>query len=177
MTEKTIVWDPLVRVLHWSLVTGLTIAWLTEDGPGFLHDGAGYVVLGVIATRVVWGLIGTRYARFFSFIPTPSDTISYAKSIVHGTEPRYLGHNPLGGWMIVALLSCAGAAGLSGWLYTTDTFWGIEWMEDLHEAFANLLLFLVACHVAGVIFTSFRGHENLVRSMINGWKEKRPGDR
>lgn len=176
MAETIKVWDPLVRILHWSLVTGVTVAWLTEDGPGIIHDGAGYVVLGVIGIRLIWGQFGSGFARFRSFLRPPAETIDYARAVGRSKEPRHLGHNPLGGWMIVALLSCTGAAGLTGWLYTTDWFWGIKWMEEVHEAFANLLLFLIALHVAGVIFTSVRQRENLVRSMVNGWKESRPGD-
>jgi len=171
------VWDPLVRILHWSLVAGVTVAWITEDGPAKLHDGAGYAVLIVIAIRLVWGIAGPVFARFRSFVRGPSATLDYAKAVARGTKARHLGHNPLGAWMIVALLLCAAATGVSGWLLTTDTFWGIAWMEAVHDAFANLLLALIALHVTGVIFTSFRQRENLVRAMIDGRKESRPGDR
>jgi len=176
VTEKITVWDPLVRVLHWSLVAGITVAWVTYNGPAKLHDGAGYAVLIVIAVRLVWGIAGPKFARFRSFVRGPSATLDYAKSVGRGTEARHLGHNPLGGWMIIALLLCAAAAGLSGWLLTTDAFWGIAWMEAIHDALANLLLALIALHVTGVIFTSIRQQENLVRSMIDGQKERRVGD-
>jgi len=171
------VWDPLVRVLHWSLVAGIAIAWFTDHGPAKLHDGAGYAVLIVIAVRLVWGIAGPDAARFRSFVRGPSATLDYAKAVARGTEARHLGHNPLGAWMIVALLLCAAAAGVSGWLLTTDAFWGIAWMEAVHDAFANMLLGLIALHVTGVIFPSFRQRENLVRAMIDGRKETRVGDR
>ena len=74
--------------------------------------------------------------------------------------------------MIAALLAAAFGAGLTGWLYTTDRFWGLEWMEDLHEGFANLLLILVLLHIAGVVFTSIRQGENLAASMVHGWKPR-----
>ena len=170
------VWDPLVRVLHWSLVTGVAVAWLTEDGPGKLHEGAGYVALGVVAIRGLWGFIGPAFTRFRSFVRPKAETLDYAKAVLHGNEPRHLGHNPLGGWMIVALLLTVAATGGTGWLYTTDMFWGIKWMEGVHETFANLLLVLIALHVGGVIFTSIRQRENLVAAMIHGHKERRPGD-
>lgn len=177
MAEKRTVWDKPVRILHWSLVAGITVAWVTEDGPARLHDGAGYAVLIVVGLRLIWGFVGPGVARFVSFIRRPSPTLDYAKSVMQGTEPRHLGHNPLGGWMILALLACAAATGGTGWLYTTNMFWGVEWMEDLHEAFANLLLGLIALHVIGVVFTSYRQRENLAAAMIHGRKEIRPGDR
>ncbi len=170
------VWDILVRFLHWSLVAGIAIAWLTEDGPGVLHDGAGYVVLAIVAIRLVWGLAGPRSARFVRFLRSRPATLAYARAILSGAEPRYLGHNPLGGRMIAALLLTAAGAGVSGWLYTTDAFWGLSWMEAIHEAFANLLLLLIAAHIAGVAFTSWRQKENLVRAMVSGRKESRPRD-
>lgn len=176
MAEQRTVWDPLVRVMHWSLVASITVAWVTEDGPGWLHDGAGYTVLIVVAIRLVWGFLGSDFARFRSFVQEPSVTLEYANSLARGTEPRHLGHNPLGGWMILALLACATAAGVTGWLYTTDMYWGVAWMEELHEAFANGLLALIALHVAGVVFTSYRQRENLAAAMIHGRKAIRPGD-
>jgi cytochrome b len=176
LSEKIVVWDFLIRVLHWSLAIGITIAWLTEDGPSLLHDGARYAVLVIIAIRLIWGVLGSKFARFHSFIKRPSTTLDYAKTVARGAAPRHLGHNPLGGWMIITLLTCTALTGLTGWLYTTDTFWGLEWMEEIHEAFASLILILVPLHVAGVIFTSIRQRENLVKSMIYGQKEKRPGD-
>ena len=87
-------------------------------------------------------------------------------------EPRYLGHNPLGGWMIVALLLMVGLVGASGWLYTTDRFWGVAWVEELHEQLSNLLLILVALHVAGVLYASYRHRENLIAAMIHGRKRE-----
>lgn len=177
MKERIRVWDPLVRLLHWSLALGVAVAWITEDGPPKLHDAAGYATLALIVVRLVWGVAGNGFARFRSFVCGLSETLRYVKAVARGTEARYLGHNPLGGWMILALLGCTAATGLSGWLYTTDAFWGVAWVEAVHSAFANLLLVLIALHVAGVIFTSIRQRENLVRAMIDGRKERRAGDR
>ena len=177
MPQQISVWDTAVRVLHWFLVFSVTVAWLTDDGPGWLHDAAGYAALFVVALRVLWGLVGPATARFRSFLRPPGATLAYAKAVRDRTEPRHLGHNPLGGWMIVALLLTVAATGLSGWLYTTDAFWGVAWVEAVHETFANLLLGLIALHIAGVVFTSFRQRENLVAAMIHGRKASRPGDR
>lgn len=164
------VWDPLVRLGHWTLAAAVAIAWLAHEGPAWLHDGAGYLALAVVALRIPWGFLGPPHARFADFLRGPADTLAYARALVAGREPRFLGHNPLGGWMIVALLATVAAAGLSGWLLTTDTFWGSEVVEGLHAALADLLLVLIAGHLAGVAFASRRHGENLVRAMLTGRK-------
>ena len=163
------VWDPLVRLFHWGLVIGFTIAWLnTEDKA--LHKGAGYVVLALVGVRLIWGFVGSRHARFRDFVPRPKELLAYLKSLPSGQPRRYLGHNPAGGAMIVLLLTMLILTGGSGWLMTTDAFWGIEWLEDLHEAAANLTVVLVFAHVAGVLFSSLAHRENLVAAMITGRK-------
>jgi len=170
------VWDPLVRIGHWGLVTGIAVTWLTTEGPAVVHDTVGYAVLAIVALRLLWGFVGPAKARFMSFVRAPGATLAYALRLVRGTEPRHVGHNPLGGWMIVALLATAFAAGATGWLYTTDRFWGVERVEELHEFIAELLLVLAALHVAGVIVTSIRHRENLVRAMFTGRKRAPAGD-
>jgi cytochrome b len=176
MRREVQVWDLPIRLLHWSLVVTVAAAWLTEDGPSWLHDWAGYAALAVIAARGFWGIVGSPPARFASFVRPWSTTRAYATALFQATEPRHVGHNPLGGWMIVVLLLTVAATGLSGWLYTTDAFWGVAWVETVHEIFANFLLGLIILHIAGVIFTSFRQRENLVSAMIDGRKESRRGD-
>ena len=164
------VWDPAVRIGHWSLVAGVAAAWLTREGWGAWHEWIGYATLLLVALRIAWGWLGPRYARFSQFVRNPSDTMRYAHSMLAGSEPRHIGHNPLGAWMILALLTAVALAGLSGWLYTTDAFWGDESVEDLHELLALLLLALAGIHVAGVIAASLRHRENLVAAMWHGRK-------
>ncbi len=163
------VWDPLVRLFHWSLVISFTIAWLGEGGRG-LHQAAGYVVLALVAVRLIWGFVGSRHARFRDFVPRPQGLLAYLKSLRSGHPRRYLGHNPAGGAMILLLLAMLILTGGSGWLMTTDAFWGIEWVENLHAVAANLTVVLVFAHVAGVLFSSLAHRENLVLAMINGRK-------
>jgi len=170
------VWDPLVRIVHWGLVTGVAVTWLTTKGPSVVHDTVGYGVLGLVALRGVWGLFGSAKARFAGFVRAPRATLDYARALAHGRERRYVGHNPLGGWMIVALLVTAFGAAASGWLYTTDRFWGVAWVEKLHELLATLLLVLAAVHVIGVVATSIRQRENLVAAMLHGRKRPPQGD-
>src|SRR5262249_22879771 len=127
--------------------------------------------------RLAWGWTGPRYARFGQFVASPARTLSYARAVIASSEPRYIGHNPLGAWMVVALLATAAAAGLSGWLSVTDRFSGVEWVQELHRALGNTLYALALLHVAGVVFTSRRQRENLVRAMLTGRKSApRPGD-
>jgi cytochrome b len=164
------VWDPLVRIFHWSLAASFVVAWLSADTVKDLHEWAGYVAGALVAFRLVLGLAGSPYARFRQFVRRPSETLSYAKGVVTNRERRYIGHNPLGALMVVALLASMSALVITGWLQTADAFWGVEWVEDLHEAVANILLLLVALHVGGVAFSSFRHGENLVRAMVTGRK-------
>jgi cytochrome b len=145
------VWDLLVRLLHWSLVSGFIAAYFTRHVNGPWHEWLGYFVLAVVAVRLPWGVLGSRYARFRQFIRSPRKTFAYARLITKGLQPRYIGHNPLGGWMIASLLTFLLATCISGWLYTTDRFWGVEWVEELHELLTWFTIALVAVHV-------WRGH-------------------
>ncbi|MFM9969595.1 MAG: cytochrome b/b6 domain-containing protein [Burkholderiales bacterium] len=172
MQPSVKVWDPLVRLCHWSLVITVTLAWLTHEGWGAWHEWIGYASLAVVAVRLPWGFLGPVHARFLVFVKPPAETMAYAKRVATGNEERHLGHNPLGGWMIVALLTNVLLVGLSGWLFTTDRYWGVEWVEILHEGLAISLLVLIALHLAGVIFTSMRHRENLAAAMVHG--RKRP---
>jgi cytochrome b len=164
------VWDAAVRIGHWTLVACVVLAWFTRHGGGRWHEWAGYTVLAVVALRVLWGFAGSRHARFANFLHSPKATFAYARLVASGREPRHLGHNPLGGWMIVALLVTVALAAGSGWLYTTERFWGVAWVEETHEVLANLLLLLAGIHVAGVVVESLRHRENLVAAMWHGDK-------
>ena len=171
MTVDTVrVWDPFVRVGHWLLVLSIILAWLTRHGGGRWHEWIGYVSLAVVVVRFVWGWTGSQHARFADFVRSPSVTWQYVCQMVKRREPRHLGHNPLGGWMLVILLLMVALVGLSGWLYTTDRFWGVAWVERLHSKLADALLVLAGVHVAGALYASFRHRENLVAAMVHGRK-------
>jgi cytochrome b len=170
------VWDPLVRVMHWALVATVLLSWVTKEGGGKWHEWLGYAATALVVVRIAWGVIGSRYARFSQFVRTPRVTLRYGARVLRGRAPRYIGHNPLGGWMTLALLIAVALTGLTGWLYTTPEYWGVEWMEDTHEATAVAVLLLAAAHVAGVIATSLAHRENLSAAMIHGYKRTARAD-
>ena len=169
--ETVAVWSPWVRVLHWTLAVSILVAWLTHEGAGWVHFTAGYTALAVVALRIGLGLWSrSEHTRFVSFVRPIPATWAYARDVLRRREHRFIGHNPLGGWMIVALLVTVATSGGSGWLYTTDRFWGIAWVGDLHAISSDVLLWLIALHLAGVVVTSWRHSENLVAAMILGRK-------
>ena len=176
MTPTLRVWDRAVRALHWVLVGAVALSALGLVALFGVHQPAGYVALAAVVLRIVWGLVGTHYARFAQFVRGPRASWRYARRVAAGREPRYLGHNPLGAWMVVALMACVAGLAVTGWLYTTDAYWGDEAVERVHRALAWTLLALVVAHVAGVIYTSVRHRENLVASMLNGVKRTPEGD-
>ena len=114
MSNEIRVWDPLVRIFHWSLVLAFTVAYLSGDEENSVHIYSGYVVLGLIAFRLLWGLIGTRYARFSNFVYSPGTVIQYLKGLVAKKPEHYVGHNPAGGWMVIAMLLCLFIVSVSG---------------------------------------------------------------
>ncbi len=113
-TQTVRVWDPAVRIFHWSLVIGFSIAWLTGEDEGQLHIYSGYAVLGLVLFRILWGFIGSRYARFSDFLYPPGKVMSYLRSLRTPTPEHYTGHNPAGGWMILALLTSLLLTSVSG---------------------------------------------------------------
>ncbi len=169
--EPTIpVWDRFVRLFHWITAGLVLTAFLTTDDARQLHEYAGYLVLVMIAARMFWGIYGTRYALFVSFVAGPRAVCRYLSLLRNGRAPRHVGHNPAGGMMILALLVLLAVVSGSGWLSETDAFFGVPWVDHLHHVSAHLLLGLIGLHVAGVIVSSWLHQENLVLAMITGRK-------
>ena len=169
-TETVRVWDPFVRVFHWSLVGLFAIAFVTGDEIEWLHIRVGYAIAALVALRIVWGFVGTRHARFDDFVRSPRETATYLRQAAQWNAPRYLGHNPAGGVMVVALLVMTGGIAATGFAMTTDAFWGSQWMEDLHEGLVYMTIGLIVLHVVGVVLSSLEHGENLVKAMITGRK-------
>ena len=152
------------------LVASVSGSWLTRHRLDEVHHYWGYTALTLVSLRLIWGFAGGRYARFAQFVRPVHTTFAYLREVIRGQAPRYIGHNPLGGWMVLALIACVGLLGFTGWLYTTDMFWGYGWLADLHAGLGWTLLGLVALHLSGVVFTSVKHRENLVRAMVTGRK-------
>lgn len=165
------VWDPFVRVFHWLLVAGFAVNYFEVVRSGKLpHQVIGYVVLGLVAARILWGFLGPRHARFVAFVVHPIAALRYLRDTLAHRDQRHIGHNPAGGAMVVALLATTILVGLTGWLNTTDWFFGSDFMEETHELLANLMLALAGLHILGVLHASWRHRENLVKSMVTGRK-------
>ena len=167
---RTKVWDPAVRLFHWTLVGCFAANALFVDDESKLHLWIGYVIIGLVAFRIVWGVIGTRYARFSSFPPSAQASLEQVTDMATGRKRIHVGHTPLGALMIYNLLLALAVIGLSGWLMTTDMFRGVEWPEDLHELAVLWAELSVVAHVAAVIFESKRTAVNLPRAMVTGYK-------
>ncbi len=186
MNEHTLtkVWDPFVRIFHWGLVLAFTVAYLTGEEVLSVHALSGYVILGLLTLRLVWGFIGPRYARFSDFSYSWACIRNFIKDTLNFRAKRYLGHNPAGGAMVFLLIASLllttftglvlyaiseQAGPLAGILSISSEFVQ-EALEEIHEFFANFTLFLVFIHIAGVIIESFMHRENLARAMISGNK-------
>ena len=178
------VWDPFVRIFHWGLVIAFAIAYVSEEEILGIHTLAGYVVLGLLSLRLVWGFIGTRHARFSDFTYSLASIRAFIRDTLKLRARRYIGHNPAGGAMIflliasllltsitgLAIYGAAEQAGPLAGLLTNSSEFMREALEETHEFFANFTLFLVFIHIAGVIVESFIHRENLAKSMITGYK-------
>jgi cytochrome b len=164
------VWDWPVRVFHWSLAACVFIAFFTGESERFslLHQTLGYVAGGLLAFRLVWGFVGTRHARFASFIKGPQAILAYVKSLRQATPEHHVGHNPVGGVAVLLLMGLTALTAFSGWLIAGGDAPG--WQEELHEVAANSLMLVVAVHVLGVVLSSKQHKENLVRAMLTSFK-------
>lgn len=164
------VWDPIVRIFHWTLVACFVIAYGTGDEVERVHVAAGYAIAGLFAIRILWGFVGPRHARFSKFIRPPREVLAYLRDVALLRAPRYIGHNPAGGAMIVALLVALAGTCATGYMMTTDAYWGSKLIEHAHQFLAHMTVGLVAAHVIGVLIASFQHRENLIASMISGRK-------
>lgn len=169
-TAQARIWDPFVRYGHWALAVAFAIAYLTEDDLLSVHVWAGYLVGGIVVLRILWGLVGTKHARFGDFFFSPRQALGYLCDLFRGSAKRYLGHSPAGAVMVFALLTALLATTGSGLMvYALDKHAEDFW-EETHEVLANVTLLLVALHIAGVVVSSFAHRENLIRAMVTGRK-------
>lgn len=171
---RTLVWDLPVRVFHWLMALSFVGAWLSAESERWrlLHVTLGYTMAALVVFRLIWGLVGTRPARFASFVRGPRAVAAYLRALFAGQAPHTPGHNPAGalailGLLLLILVSVAtGVAAYHGL--------GGEWLEEAHEVVTHALLALVGVHLAGVVLGSLLHRENLVAAMLSGRKRARP---
>lgn len=188
--NKIYVWDLPTRLFHWSLVGLVAFQWLSgelQDELMEFHVLGGYTILALVGFRVLWGFVGSRYARFSDFLHGIGPTLEYARALRASTAPRYLGHNPLGAWMIVALLAILALQGITGLFASDDVMTSGplrylvsdqtgELLTELHEGSFNVLMTLVVVHVASILAHRLFKREDLVRPMLTGYKNKDEAD-
>lgn len=174
--RRILVWDAPVRVFHWLMVASFVVAYVTHEGERWrlLHVTAGYTMAGLVAFRLLWGWIGTRHARFASFVRGPGAVLAYLKGLLQRRPEHHVGHNPAGALAILGLLALTLVSVASGWTIYNDL--GGDWLEEVHELAGNTMLLLVVVHVLGVIVSSRLHHENLVRAMVTGRKTGNPAE-
>ena len=199
-TDK--VWDIFVRIFHWSLVTAIIVQLITAEAAKNAHVYVGYFIIVLVLARILWGFVGSRHARFTDFIYSPREVMAYLKSLFSGHPKRYIGHNPAGGAMVIALLLCLllttsaglktlGAEGrgplaqlpesLALKAYADGGQEGADHAsaqkekhiwQEIHEFLVGILIFLIVLHIVGVIVSSWLERENLILAMITGKKER-----
>lgn len=172
--NEILVWDLPVRVFHWTLVLAFAVAYVTAESDEWrdLHAASGYTTLALVAFRVVWGFAGTRYALFRHFALRAATLRSYVSALIRRAPEHYVGHNPVGSYMVVTMLVVAALTGVTGVLLLQEVRG--EAFEEVHEVLANLWLALVVFHITGVLVSSALHRENLVRAMITGCKPGAP---
>lgn len=165
------VWDPLVRFFHWATALLFLANFTLFEDDSRAHRYAGYLLFALVLVRLLWGLIGTRHARFKAFWPTPSAVRAHLAELLEGRSAPHLSHNPLGALMVINLLATLVLISVTGIMMGTDAFWGVDWVEELHELLADYALVCVGFHVAGVLVETRRSKINLVWAMVTGRKE------
>lgn len=171
-TPAVKVWDPFVRIFHWSLVTCIVLNQFVLEAGETAHEWTGYTASALVLLRLVWGFVGGRHARFADFFPTPQRLGRHLQALRRGEQPHYDGHNPLGALMMLALMVLVLSLGLTGWMQTTDAYWGEEWLMELHEWLANGLLLAAGLHAAAAIVMGRLERTRLIRAMITGHKQR-----
>jgi cytochrome b len=169
--QSVLVWDMPVRVFHWLLVISFVGAWVTSESEAqpMIHYAFGYTASALVLFRIIWGILGTRYARFNQFIKGPSQTILHIKSLVTRNPNPELGHNPAGALAMVLLMLLILLIGLTGYGLVKD-FLG-DLAGEAHEAIASIAMAVVVVHIAAAVGVSFLQKENLVKSMVTGKKQ------
>lgn len=174
--RATLVWDPLVRIIHWGVALSIVVNSFV-DGEQEVHEWVGFAALGLVGVRLLWGVIGSRPARFTAFPPNPIAALSHLRAMLQGERVIHLSHNPLGALMVYNIWTTIIVIGATGYMMGTMRFFGVGWVEEVHEIAYNWLVISIALHVGGVVLDSRRTGVPLVRAMITGRKRIPEGAR
>ncbi len=175
-SQTIVVWDLPVRVFHWLMVLSFVGAYITSESERWrlVHVTLGYTLGGLLVFRLLWGFIGTRYARFASFVRGPQAVLRYLKSLLRGQPEHHTGHNPAGAVAIVLMMVLGLVQLATGWATYNEI--GGEWLAELHEGAANTMVVVIAVHLLGVVSASVQHQENLARAMVTGRKIGAPSE-
>lgn len=168
--RTVMVWDPLVRLIHWGLALCILLNATVIDDDAAAHSWIGYLAVALVITRLAWGVVGSRYARLADFPPNPFAAMRHAAAMLRGDKTVHLTHNPIGALMVYNLWITVLVLGLTGYMMGTVAYYGVEWVEEVHEAAFNWLIVSIVLHVGGVVLDTWRSGVPLVRSMISGRK-------
>ena len=183
---QVLVWPLWLRLMHGLLAVAVVVSFITHEGGGVWHERWGWLAVGLATVRLGLGLgpgLGGsrhlkpgdhRHTALLACLRGPRAVAAYARALLRGRAPRHLGHNPLGGWMMLLLLANVLLCSFSGWLFTTDRYWGVAWVEELHGLLGHAFIPLVLLHVVGAVVASVKQRENLVASMVHG-RKRAPG--
>ncbi len=170
MMKSVMVWDPVVRVFHWATAVLFVANFAVFDDDSVLHIYVGYVLFALVLVRLVWGIVGTRYARFNAFWPSFIQIKQHIGGMFRGDAEQHLSHNPLGALMVCNLLCALFLIGITGIMMSDGGFSNADWVEDAHEFLSNYAMICVGLHILGVLIETRRGGVNLIRAMITGVK-------
>lgn len=182
---KKLIWDLPTRLFHWLLVMSITAQYVTAElleNAMQWHFYMGYFTLGLVLFRLIWGILGTRHARFTQFLAGPARVVKYAKTLPVRNATSYTGHNPLGGWAVIAMLLLVAVQGVSGLFLTDDVFLDGpyrhlvgERVQDMantvHHTGFDILLFIIALHIIAIVFYTYYKRQPLVPAMLHGMKD------
>lgn len=179
------VWDPLVRLFHWALVACVLLNFAVLEEGETWHEWVGYTASALVGLRLLWGLVGTRHARFADWFPTPARLQAHVAALMRGEAPRHVGHNPLGALMMLVLMALVLGLGLTGWWMESGALEPVlagvlpaafeldEVLEELHEGLANALMLAAGLHAAAALLMGRLERVNLVQAMWTGRKRFR----
>lgn len=167
-TQQIVIWDKYVRLFHWSVATLFLLDFWVLEGGDPPHNWVGYAIGFLLIGRILWGFIGSHNARFSSFFPTPTRLRQHLADMKVGRVDPHEGHNPVGALMIFFLLTLLSLIVLTGWMQRWDMFWGVAWVEEMHEVLANIAMIAVVIHITAVVVMERKLGISLIRTMITG---------